>query len=185
MGAVYRPIVAVRTLNGVGFPAQQRVSEGASKTFKQGVPLVFSSGVVQEAAFGGAEIVCGVSVEPAHNLTNAGTAEPAYSEGTPQNQTGKIIPVGAWNRDGTCGMYLANGSNVFMASVKVGQTYADSLISGGTTFYGLTKDATTGFWYVDTADTAGDNAVVEIIGGVSDDATLVLFIFKAALRYYA
>lgn len=180
----YRPIVAVRTLNGVGFPAQDQQAEAATQTFKQGVPLVFSSGNLQEAAFGGAEVVVGVSVEPGHNLTTANTAEPAYSEGTPPNQTGKIIPVGAWMRSGKISYYLANGQNVFLASLKSGQTFAQSLMISGT-YYGLTKDATTGFWYIDTSDTSGDNAVVELVGGVSDDATAALFIFKAALRYYA
>lgn len=181
----YRPIVAVRTLNGVGFPAQARMSEGASKTFKQGVPLVLSSGYIQEAAFGGAEIVVGVSVEPGHNLTAAATAEPAYSEGTPPNQSSaKIIPVGAWNRDGTCGLYLADGQNVFLASLKSGQAFADSYLVAGT-LYGLTKDGTTGFWYVDLTDTGGDNAVCKLVGGVSDDSTLVLFQFTPSLRYFA
>lgn len=182
----YRPIVAVQTLSGVGVPAQDRLGEKASQTFKQGVPLVFSSGVLQEAAFGGAEIVVGVSVEPGHNLAVAETAEQGYSEGNPPNQaSAKIIPVGAWMKDGKIGFYKANGQNVFLASLKSGQTYSSSLLAGGTTFYGLVKDGSTGFWYIDTTDTTGDNAVVQIVGGVSDDNTSALFIFKAALRYYA
>lgn len=181
----YRPIVAVRTLSGVGVPAQDRLGEKASQTFLQGVPLVFhSSGYLQEAAFGSPEIVAGVSVEPAHNLTTAGTAQDGTSEGTPPNQTGKIIPVGAWMKLGDIGFYLANGQNVFLASLKSGQTYSAALLVPST-YYGLTKDGTTGFWYIDTADTSGDNAVVQLVGGVSDDNTSALFIFKAALRYYA
>lgn len=182
----YRPIVAVRTLNGVGMVAHDRLSEKATQTFKMGVPLVFSGGVLQEAAFGGPEIVVGVSSEPGHNLAVAGTAEQGTSEGTPPNQSSaKIIPVGAWMKDGKIGLYLANGGNVFEASLKDGQTYSDALLSGGATFYGLTKDGSTGFWYIDTADTSGDNAVVEIIGGKSSDTTSAYFIFKSALRYYA
>jgi hypothetical protein len=139
---------------------------------------------LQEAAFGGAEIVVGFSVEPGHNLTVAATAEPAYSEGTPPNQSSaKIIPVGAWNRDGTIGFYEANGQNVFLASLKSGQTFAQSYVLAST-WYGLTKDATTGFWYVDLTDTAGDNAVCQLVEGVSDDNTAVLFIVKPALRYF-
>lgn len=181
----YRPIVAVRTQSGVGVPAQDRWGEKATQTFKQGVPLVLSSGELTEAAFGGAEIVVGVSVEPGHNLTTGSTAEPAYSEGTPPNQaSAKIIPVGAWNRDGTIGFYLANGQNVFNASLKSGQTWSNSLLIAGT-YYGLTKDGTTGFWYIDTSDTTGDNAVVELVGPDDRDTTSAMFIFKSALRYFA
>lgn len=181
----YRPIVAVRTLNGAGVPAQDRWGEKATQTFKQGVPLILDTGELKEATLGAAEIVVGVSVEPGHNLTVGSTAEPAYSEGTPPNQaSGKIIPVGAWNRDGTIGFYQANGQNVFLASLKSGQTFAQSYVLAST-WYGLTKDGSTGFWYVDLTDTAGDNAVAQLVGGVSDDSTLVLFIFKAALRYFA
>lgn len=178
----YGPIVAVRTLSGVGFPAMQRAAEGASKTFKQGVPLVLNAGMLQECAFGGAEVVYGVSSEPAHNLTTADTAEPGYSEGTPVNQTGKIIPVGAWSKDGKIGCYLADGNNVFMVSLKSGQTFAQSYVLAGT-YYGLTKDAG-GYWYLDLTDTAGDNAVAELVGGVSDDTTKVLFRFASTLRYF-
>jgi hypothetical protein len=181
----YRPIVAVQTLNGVGVPAQDRLGEKASQTFKQGVPLVLSSlGFLQEAAFGAAEIVVGVSVEPGHNLTTAATAEQGTSEGTPPNQaSARIIPVGAWMRDGLMGFYKANSNNVFLASLKSGQTY-DTAYLLASTYYGLTKDGTTGYWYIDLTDTAGDNAVVQLVGGVSDDATSALFIFKSALRYY-
>lgn len=179
----YGPIVAVRTLSGVGFPAMQRTPEAVTQTFKQGVPLVLNAGNLQECAFGGAEIVYGVSAEPGHNLTVAATAEDGYSEGTPPNQSGKQIPVGAWTKDGKIGNYLANGQNVFMISLKSGQTFAQSYVLSST-YYGLTKDAS-GFWYLDLTDTAGDNAVAQLVGGVSDDTTKALFIFKAALRYFA
>lgn len=179
----YGPIVAVRTLSGVGMPAQQRVSEEALQTCKQGVPMVLDTGNLQECAFGGAEIVYGVSVEAGHNLTTAGTAQTS-SEGTPPNQpSASIIPVGAWIKDGTIGVYLANSQNVFKASLKSGQTFAQSYVLAST-MYGLTKDGTTGFWYVDLTDTAGDNAVCQLVGGVSDDSTQVLFIFAPALRYF-
>lgn len=180
----YRPIVAVQTLSGVGVPAQDRLGEKATQTFKMGVPLVFSAGVLQEAAFGGAETVVGVSVEAGHNLAVAETAEQGFSEGNPPNQAGaKIIPVGAWMKDGKIGFYKASGENVFLASLKVGQTYSSALLVAGT-YYGLTKDGTTGFWYIDTTVTVGNSAVVQLVSGVSDDNTSALFIFKAALRYY-
>lgn len=181
----YRPIVAVRTLSGVGMPAVQRVPEAASLTTKQGVPMILSSGNLTEATFGAAQIVYGVSTEPGHNLTVAATEEPGTSEGTPPNQSSaKQIPVGAWPKDGKMGVYLADGNNVFMASLKSAQTFAQSYVVAGT-YYGLTKDGTTGFWYVDLTDTAGDNAVCELISGVSDDTSMVLFRFAPTLRYFS
>lgn len=181
----YRPIVAVRTLNGVGFPAQDRWGEKASLTTKQGVPLVLNGGYLQEASFAGADVVVGFSVEPGHNLTTDATAQPAYSEGTPPNQSSAlIIPVGAWNRDGTLGFYEANGSNVFLASLKTGQTFDPTKVLAST-YYALTKDATTGFWYVDQTVTGGNSGVCALISGVSDDNTLVLFQVKSSQRYFA
>lgn len=180
----YGPIVSVRTLNGTGFPAQQRTPEKSAQTCKQGVPLVLNGGYLQECAFGGPEIVYGVSTEPAHNLSVDGTGTSGTSEGTPPNQPSAVqVPVGAWMKDGNLGNYLANGDNVFLVSLKSGQTFSQALVLAGT-YYGLTKDGTTGFWYLDTADTAGDNAVAELVGGVSDDNTKALFMFKSALRYF-
>ena len=131
-----------------------------------------------------ADVVVGVSVEPAHNLGVAGTAEQGYSEGSPVNQpSAKIIPQGAWPKDGKLGFYPADGKNTFKISLKAAQTFAQTLVVAGT-YYTLKKDATTGYWYLDSSDTSGNNAVAEIVGGVSDDNTMVLFRFKAGQRYF-
>lgn len=188
---VYEPIKAVRVLSSQGAsPQMVRELEGASKTFKLGVPLVLSSGYVQEAAFSGAEIVYGVSAEPAHNLTVAGTAQD-LSEGTPPNQTSAVTtPIGAWIRDGRCGLYAANGSTVFSIALKAGQVFTQAMIAAST-YYGLTKDGTTGFWYLDNTDTSGDNAVAVVIGvdpscpNTVAGGSRVFFQFKAALRFFA
>lgn len=190
MAVSYEPIKLVKTLGLSGFPAGGREAEGASKTFKMGVPLVLSSGLLQEAAFGGAEIIYGVSQEAAHNLTTANTAEQGTSEGTPPNQaSARIIPVGAWMKDGKIGYYAADGQNVFSIMLKDGQVFTQAMIAAST-FYGLTKDGTSGFWYLDNTDTSGDNAVAVVIGLDSSSPNTVAggarvwFQFKPALRYF-
>lgn len=172
---------------------QQRWPEGASLTCKQGVPLRLSSGNLipcdmatsSGADWGSADIVVGVSSEPGHNLTTAGTPEPAYSEGTPPNQPlGRIIPRGAWLRDGKIGFYPANGVNVFLISLATGVSYTEALKVAVGTYYALKYDSTSGFWYCDSGDTSGNNICLEILGGVSDDATKVLVRFKASQRQF-
>lgn len=187
MAVAYEPIKLAYS-HGEGFPAMIRESEGASKTFKIGVPLVLSSGNLQECAFGGAEIVYGVSSEAAHNLTAANTAEELSIETPPNQSSAKVIPVGAPIKDGKIGCYKANGSNVFSIMLKDGQVFAQSMI--GSTF-GLTKDATSGFWYLDNTDTTGDNAVAKCLGvDPSSPNTVaagarVYFMFAASLRYFS
>ena len=187
----YEPIKAVRVLSQQGaLPQMVREAEAATQTFKMGVPLVLSSGNLQECAFSGAEVVYGVSAEAGHNLTTANTAQ-ELSEGTPPNQASAVItPVGAWMRDGKVGVYAANGQTVFSAALKTGQVFTQAMVAAGT-YLGLTKDGTSGFWYVDNTDSSGDNAVVQVIGVDSScpntvaGGARVYFIFKAALRFFA
>ena len=167
----------------------RRWSEAATQTYKQGVPLRLSSGDLVECdtadPWVAADVVVGISAEPGHNLTTAGTKEPAYSEGSPVNQaSAKIIPAGAWSRDGNCGFYPADGKNVFLISLKSGQTYSEALKVAAGSYYTLKQDGTSKYWYLDSTDLVGNNAVAEIVGGVSDDTTKVLFRFKAAQRYF-
>ena len=181
----YGPIYAVRVEgSGSGMPAMNRYPEAASKTFKQGVPLVLVSGYLQEIDFSAQTIVHSFSTEPAHNLVAAGVEEGGTSEGTPQNMaSGKIIPVGAWMKDGKVGVYHADGRTVFAISLKAGQTFSQALIASGT-LYGLTKDGTTGFWYLDTADTSGDNAVLRVVDQDSRDNTWVFVQVDSTKRYF-
>lgn len=162
MAVAYEPI-KIWNSAGVGTSRGSRHSEGATQTFKLGVPLVLSSGHVVEAAFGAAEIVFGVSAEPAHNNAVAGVGT-TLSVGTPPNQpSASIIPIGAPINDGRCGYYEANGDNRFTIMLADGQVFTPALVTSGA-LYGLVKDGTSGFWYIDPTDTTGDNAVVKIDG---------------------
>lgn len=174
--------------SGSAAQSHDRWPEAASQTFKLGRVLRSSSGNLAASdtadPWTAADVVVGIASEAGHNLTTAGTAEPATSEGTPRNQpSAKIFAKGAWIKDGKCGFYPANGSNVFEASLKAGQTFTQSLVVAGS-YYAIKYDATSGFEYVDSTDTIGNNCVAEIIGGLSHDNTKVLIRFKAGQRYF-
>ncbi len=162
--------------------------EGATQTFKQGVPLRLSSGnlVACDTAdpWSAADVVVGVSVSPGKNLAVAGTTEDGYSIGSAPNQpSSKTIPVGVPVKLGTCSFYAADGSNVFEISLKAAQTFAPANVVAGA-FYALKFDATTGYWYVDNTDTVGNNAVLSIVGVNPNDNTKVRVQFKSAQRFY-
>lgn len=187
----YEPIQIWRVDQGAGFPQMQRALESATQTFKPGVPLTLSSGYLIEAAFSSADIVYGISAEPAHNLAVSGTAEQGTSEGTAQNQTSsRIIPAGAWMKDGKVGVYQANAKNIFSISLKAAQVFTQALIVNPATLYGLTKDSTTGFWYLDNTDTSGNNAVAVLLGvdpscpNTAAGGCRVFFQFAATKRFW-
>jgi len=175
----YEPIRAVRVLSQQGaLPQLQRFAEDATQTFQVGVPVRMVSGYIQECTFSGADIIVGFSSEKAHNYAAAGGGvtfglpniipqstdlnEPA--SGPPPNQpSATIIPMGAAIRDGQMGVYCANDQTVFSIALLAGQVFTTALLIPGT-LYGLTKDSTTGFWYLDSTDTTGNNAVANLIG---------------------
>lgn len=184
----YEPIRLVRTLNG-SQPAFLRALEAATQTFNEGVPLVLSSGYVQEAAFGGSEVVYGVSAERGHNLAAAGVAQ-ELNEGDPPNQPSAVTtPVGAWVRDGKCGLWLADGNNVFSAKMLASETFDQSYVTS--TRYTLVKDGTSLYWYVTIASPGTDDEdCINILG--QDPSTpntagnvRVFFMFNASARHWA
>ncbi len=167
-------------------PAMMEAPEAAAQTFQQGVPVVLNGGFVQEAAFAGAEIVYGVSVEPGHNLTVAGTAQES-SEGNPPNQASAVItPVGSWIKSGKLRIYKANGQSVFSIKLKADQVFSDAMVGQA---YGLAKDVASGYWYLDNTDQVGDNVVATVIGRDERFANVagtvqVLFTFVRTLRFW-
>lgn len=183
----YEPVKAVGVQTAQGMPAMTRLPEAASKTFKTGAPLKLVNGYLEECDFGGADIIVGISAEAGHNLASAGVATQS-SEGTPENMPNAVItPVGAWPRDGRCGIYKADGITFFSIKLKAGQQWSVALMAPGT-LYGLTKDAS-GYWYLDTTDTGGNNAVAQILGvdprspNSVTDATVYIQIDRTK-RYY-
>lgn len=206
IGAVsYEPIKASYVLSSQGVaPALTRVFEDALQTYKLGVPVRLVGGFLRECAFTGADVVYGVSSEQAHNYTVAGGGAtfglpPIFppsielndtAAGPPPNQPNAVVtPMGAAPRDGQCGNYNANGQTIFTVALKLGQVFTQALLVPGT-LYGLTKDATSGFWYMDTTVTSGNSAVANLIGldGSSpNDAVLgarVFFQFASSRRAF-
>lgn len=188
------PIQAVRvTGSSAATPASTRAPESAAQTFQRGVPTMLSAGYQVEWDPSAPNIIYGMSQEGGHNLTTSGTAQDE-SEGTPQNQPSAITTaVGAWPRDGNIGVYNADGKNVFSAALLsaggVSQLFTQALIIAGT-LYKLVKDATSGFWVIDTTVTVGDAAVVELLGvdstcpNSTTGGCRVFFQIAAAKRYF-
>lgn len=154
-------IRAVRTANGQQ-PTHRRVPEGASKTFKDGVPVMLSGGYLTEwdgttVALG----IAGVSKEGASNLSSAGVAK-TLTYGEVVNQSSAVkIPMGAPLNDGRCAVDVADDNTIFFAQINpTGQTLAATDLGKS---YGMTKDSD-GHWYVDkTKSTVGTNTVCAIV----------------------
>jgi len=151
--------------------------------------MLDGSGNQVEWTTSGANIIYGVNNEPGHNLTTAATAQ-NENEGTPQNQPSAVTTaIGAWPRDGLLGVYNADGRTVFSIALKTGQVFAQTLMIAGT-LYGLTKDATSGQWFLDNTVTTGNSAVAELLGvdpscpNTAAGGSRVFFQVAAAKRYF-
>jgi hypothetical protein len=148
-------------------PQQRRMPEGASKTFHIGVPVVLSSGYIQEsgAITTATPAIIGFSSEAAHNLTSAGVA-PIGGSGTTygsvQNQTGAVnVPLGAPMADGNCGVFIANNETIMVGKTDDACTLAATQVGSQ---MGLTKDSGSGQWFVDSQIASGaTGAVVEVL----------------------
>lgn len=187
----YEAIKAVRTLaSAAAFPAAQRTPEAATQTCQYGVPLMLSSGFLAEFSSSGANIVYGVSSEHAHNLAVAGVGTD-YNQGSPPNQpSGITTPIGSAPVDGNLGNYFANGQTVFSIALKAGQVFTQALLINPATLYGLVKDATSGFWYLDNTVTTGNGAVALLLGVDSASpntvagGSRVFFMFGETKRFF-
>lgn len=156
-------------------PQQKRLPEGASKTFKVGVPVVLTTGAIAESGvITGAATIVGFSSEPAHNLTTLGTA-PIGGSGTtfgsvPNQSSAVNVPIGAPMADGNCGVYIASNETIFQ-----GKTASNYTITGATrgAIFGLTKDSGTAQWFVDTDITAANSgAILEVVDLVDPVGTV-------------
>lgn len=199
---VATPIQIYRVVDTMGAQgALRRFAEKLTQTFLFGTPVQ-----VDVAGASGFVIACpamtsvataiimGFSNEAAHNLAASGTAPAGGAQqtaGAPVNQPlALIIPGGAWPADGTIGIQIAADVNEFIGLEGGSTTDADGTIAQAHlgAIFGLTKDATTGYWYVDIdKNTAALGACVEIIGFVDPVGTLhgrVIFrVTKAASQY--
>jgi len=191
---VATPIVARRVgQSAQGNAYERRLSEKAAQTFLIGTPVAIdpATGFVYECpaiVSVATAVVAGVSVENASNLTTSGVPKTITLPNAPQNQpSAVIIPGGVPPNDGTVGFVVADDATEFIGVLGGSVTDADGTIAQTDlgALFGLTKDATTNYWYVDKdKTTAAGGWCVVITGFVDPVGTLhgrVIFRFiKAA-----
>ena len=165
------PIIPFKLINAVekAVAPIMRISEKSSNTQLIGTPcFVDTTGFALErtAIDDGTKVIAGFTVEAAHNLTTSGTKKD-LTYGSVQNQSSAVnIPIGAPISDGTLGFYVASQMVLFKAKTDDAHTLAQADIGGvpSTSTFGLTKDGTSNYWFVDTTITAvASGACVEIV----------------------
>ena len=134
-------------------PQTYRMAQAATQTFNLGTPLSVVAGFLQATAAiaSTATQIAWISDQFGDNLATAGTAPVGGSGlkyGSVQNQPAAMnIPIGAPMADGAAGILVANNLTIFQAKTDAAHTLvATDVLS----IFGLTKDATTGNWFVDT-----------------------------------
>lgn len=171
---------AVQTVSG-NTPFTGAISEKASQTFLQGVPVQLNAGYVQK--WDGATYtagILGISLQPGANLSSNGKGTPGgFSQvgppastvtyGTVPYQASAVnIPLGAPPTDGRTYFEAANSDTIFEAQYDNGNgtvaaDYTPTISQIGTQF-GLTFDAS-GYIYVDgNKTTVGTNTCVIMVG---------------------
>ena len=148
-------------------PHVQRLPEKAALVVKRGTPVVLSSGyAIERGAISSVAtaIVAGITDEFSHNLAADGTAPVGGSGltyGSVQNQPAAVnIPMGAPMADGNLGTIIASDENIFRAKTDSAHTTVAADLGS---IFGLTKDATSGLWFIDTTIvTAATGSLVEI-----------------------
>src|SRR5215831_8062650 len=206
--AHHQPITVVETISGnTDFTGSE--NEAASQTFLAGTPVYLVSGNVTAWTGNTTQLIAGISMEDAHNLSSAGKGAPGpftgvgfpgtgTTFGSVPNETSAVnIPRGApfvtgqilfdKSVDDTIFEAMFDNSNL---GTSVGATPTQALVG---TLAGLTADLTAPiYWYVDgfkTAAGAGvNNAAVEIVGLSPIDGAIpngrVRFRFLKAVSQY-
>lgn len=182
---VHQQAGAVQTVSG-NTPFTGAISEKASQTFLQGVPVQLNAGYVQK--WDGATYAAGIlgfALQPGQNLASNGKGTPGgFSQVGPPGATttyGSVpyqtsasnIPVGSPMSDGRTYYEQANNDTIFEAQYdnsagNVAADYTPTISQIGSQF-GLTFDAN-GYIYVDgNKTTVGTNTCVVMVGINPDD----------------
>src|SRR5262245_7434743 len=171
-----------------GQPQMERWSEDENETMKAFTPVAFNGAgmIIERSAIDGVtKVVLGICDAPGSNLTTEAVAQ-TLTQGSVVNQTAaKIIPIGVAMNDGRIGVIVANDWTEFQCAVQDAQSVALTDIGK---IFGLTKDGTTGLWYVDTSITAAaSGACVRLVEAIDPPGTLggkVAFVFSTAYQQY-
>jgi len=162
----------------------RRMFEKATQTFLQGTPVQIdvagATGFIIAAPTiaGVTNVFLGFAQEPGHNLTTSGvgTSGITYGAGTIPNQPSAILLAGGGPIiDGTVGVYSADDQVEFVGTYGDSSNNALAVLAQAQVgaIFGLTKDATNLFWYVDNhITTSAGGACVEIIELISAIGTL-------------
>jgi transcriptional regulator GlxA family with amidase domain len=154
-----------------GLPQGKRFQEHDTLAVLIGTPVVLSSGVLIErtAISTSTSLIAGFTQEAAHSLTTTGTAK-NLTYGSVQNQaSAQLIPLGGPISDGLLGIWVANDETWFIGKTDAAHT---TIITDVGSIFGLTKDSTTNYWFVDTTiTTTAGGAAVQVMA-VIDAATV-------------
>jgi len=168
MAVAYQPMKAARTLGGLDIPLES-LPEGASKTFKAGAVVVYSSGGISEASNDpSTAVIVGVACQDGQNLSSLGVAN------TPPPYTSPNTLVA-----------LAMPGVIFEANCDdTTQTLAltQAMVGGQ---FSIEKDGSSGLWFIDQSD-AG-NKVVTIVALKDAVGTVngrVYFVFRNAITIF-
>src|SRR5262252_3345889 len=152
-----QPITVFKVIGGPGdaLPLSMRLPLAALQTLAFGTIVQIVAGFVQAAGtIAAPTLLAGVSSQAGDNLATAGTAPFGGSSiiyGRVPNQPAAVnIPIGAPPMDGTLGVILASDSTIFDGVTDAAHVLAATDVGS---VFGLTKDATTGQWFVDTTIT--------------------------------
>jgi hypothetical protein len=171
------------SITGQGTQPSQRMLEKAGQTFQQGVPVQVdvagATGFIIECpsmTSAATALIQGISQEAASNLTTSGVAQTQnLSYKVPNQPNAVVTPIGAPPNDGTVGLYIGMDQQTFVGLLGNSTTAANAILAQSMvdSLMGLTKDATTGFWYVDMIKTTvGAGACVQIVSLVDAVGTL-------------
>jgi hypothetical protein len=130
-----------------------------------GVASIGGSSVIERTAISStAGVIAGVCDQFGDNLASDGVASIGGSSvtfGSVPNQSAAVnIPIGAPPNDGLIGVLIACDTTIFQGVTDAAHTTAATDI--GSTF-GITKDSTTGYWFIDTTITATASGACVII----------------------
>jgi hypothetical protein len=121
-------------------------------------------------------IIAGFSQEQGHNLAVSGVGKTLTTGQIPPNQPAAVVqPIGAPISDGTCGLWVADDTSLFIAVYGDSTTAANAVLAQVqvNSIRGLVKDAGNNFWYVaNDITTTAAGACVEILFLVDPIGTL-------------
>jgi hypothetical protein len=181
---VATPFQPYRTrITGTGTQPILRLAEKAGQTFLLGTPVqvdvagatgfVIANPTITNVA---TAIIMGIAQENASNLTTSGVPQTQnLTQKVPNQPNAVITPIGAPINDGTVGLYLVDDDQTFQGLLGNSATAANAVLAQAqvAAIFGLTKDATTGFWYVDNnITTTAAGACVEVLSLIDPVGTL-------------